>query len=96
MNPPSSTLHLSNLPENYDLKELKQLFETVATPLGITHFNDSSSMALACFDSVDAGIRIITTFHNYNILGRFLKIAFAKYKLNMMNPSLMFETPTKC
>ena len=33
MNPPSSTLHLSNLPENYDLNELKTVFANVAIPL---------------------------------------------------------------
>jgi len=94
MNPPSSTVHLSNLPENYDLNELKKLFGAVSMPLGITHFNDSTSMALACFESIDAGIRIITTFHNYNILGRFLKIAFAKYKLNMVSPQQNTENFT--
>lgn len=85
MNAASPTLHLSNLPENYDLEKIKKIFSSVAHPLAITHFNESSSMALVCFDSIDSAIRIITTFHNYNILGRFLKVAFAKYKLNMVN-----------
>ena len=78
MNPPSSTVHLSNLPENYDLNELKNLFSSVAPPLGITHFNDSTSMALACFDSIDSAIRVIITFHNYNILGRYFISNFKK------------------
>lgn len=89
MNPPSPTLHLSNLPEGYSLENIKNIFGSVAGPLGITHFNESSSMALACFDSIDAAIRIITTFHNYNILGRYLKVAFAKYKLNMIDSTNM-------
>jgi hypothetical protein len=89
MNPPSPTLHLSNLPEGYSLKSIKNILGSVAGPLGITHFNESNSMALACFDSTDAAIRIITTFHNYNILGRYLKVAFAKYRLNMINSTNM-------
>lgn len=67
----------------------------MAIPLGIIYFNESTSMALACFDTVDASIRIITTFHNYNILGRYLKIAFAKYKLNMICPSIISELQSK-
>jgi hypothetical protein len=89
MNPPSPTLHLSNLPEGYSLENIKNILGSVAGPLGITHFNESNSMALACFDSIDAAIRIITTFHNYNILGRYLKVAFAKYRLNMINSKNM-------
>jgi RNA recognition motif-containing protein len=85
MNPPSTTIHISNLPESYDLNEIKKLFGTVSMPLGITRFNESTTMALACLDNIDSAIRVITTFHNYPIMGRYLKIAFAKYKLNMMS-----------
>jgi RNA recognition motif-containing protein len=84
MNPPSTTIHISNLPESYDLNEIKKLFGTVSMPLGITRFNESTTMALACLDNIDSAIRVITTFHNHPIMGRYLKIAFAKYKLNMM------------
>jgi polypyrimidine tract-binding protein 1 len=45
MNPPSTTIHISNLPESYDLNEIKILFGTVSMPLGITRFNESTTMA---------------------------------------------------
>jgi len=35
-------------------------------------------MATVTFDSVDLAVRILMTFHNYNIEGRLLKISFLK------------------
>ena len=86
INPASTTVHLSNLAENCSLSQVKTLFTTIATPRQITYFKDNTSMALACFDSIDSAIRIITTFHNHPISGKFLKVAFAKYNLMVTHP----------
>jgi len=92
INPASTTVHLSNLTENCSLAQVQTLFSTIATPLMITYFKDNASMALACFDSIDSAIRIITTFHNYDINGKFLKVAFAKYNLMVnQNQSNYYE-----
>lgn len=70
VNPPSTTIHLSNLPENYDLNKLHELFLSVARAQNISYFSGSKTMALANFDTVSEASEVLATFHNYNILGR--------------------------
>lgn len=70
VNPPSTTIHLSNLPENYELSKLGDLFRRVAAPQNVSYFSGSNTMALANFDSVAEASQVLVTFHNYNIHGR--------------------------
>ena len=70
LNPPCSTLHLSNLPENIELDSLRELFSPIAEPHKISHFNEFTNMALAGFSSLAGAVAVLTKFHNYNICGR--------------------------
>lgn len=70
VNPPSTTIHLSNLPENYDLFKLADLFSCVAIAQNVSYFSGSNTMALANFDTVADATQVLVTFHNYNIHGR--------------------------
>lgn len=70
MNPPSTTIHLSNLPENYDLSKIVELFEGVARPEQVTYFSGSKTMALANFETIAQATQVLVTFHNHNILSR--------------------------
>ena len=70
VNPPSTTIHLSNLPENYDLNKLQDIFSTVSKAQNISYFSGSKTMALANFDSVSEASQVLAMYHNFNILGR--------------------------
>lgn len=70
MNPPSTTIHLSNLPELYDLSKLRDMFAPIAVPQNISYFSGSKTMALGNFDSVADATQVLVKFHNYNINGR--------------------------
>jgi len=70
VNPPSTTVHLSNLPENYELSKVAELFRPVARPQNVSYFSGSKTMALANFDSVAEASQVLVTFHNHNINGR--------------------------
>lgn len=70
VNPPSTTIHLSNLPENYDLHKLHELFSSISKAQNISYFSGSKTMALANFDSVADASQVLATYHNFNILGR--------------------------
>lgn len=70
VNPPSTTIHLSNLPDSYDLGRINDMFSGVAMAQNISYFSGSKTMALANFDSISQAAEVLLTFHNFNLLGR--------------------------
>lgn len=70
VNPPSTTIHLSNLPDSYDLGRINEMFGSVAFAQNISYFSGSKTMALANFDSISQAAEVLLIFHNFNLLGR--------------------------
>eukprot|EP01017_Pseudomicrothorax_dubius_P020695 TRINITY_DN22487_c0_g1_i1.p1 TRINITY_DN22487_c0_g1~~TRINITY_DN22487_c0_g1_i1.p1 ORF type:complete len:475 (-),score=49.01 TRINITY_DN22487_c0_g1_i1:37-1401(-) len=79
---PSNHLHLSNLPETVNETMLRDLFSkagAVELIRFITSGNDPTRrMAFVTMKDLDDAIRVLVTYHNHFLEGRYLKISFAK------------------
>mmetsp|Transcript_15710 Transcript_15710/g.2607 ORF Transcript_15710/g.2607 Transcript_15710/m.2607 type:complete len:82 (-) Transcript_15710:16-261(-) len=78
MFPPSQVLHLSNLSDNLTESFLRELFQDQAYMTEFRFIGDQRRMALAKFHSVEDAIKVLVAYHNKNLNGRYLKIAFSK------------------
>lgn len=85
-NPPSKTIHVTNIAESLDVKELTDLFGQYYKPLRIKCLskktsNSSSKMYLAEFDQVNKCLEILSIFHNKHMSEKSMKISFSHMKL---------------
>lgn len=75
--PPSKVLHLSNLCEDKDEDFYIQLFRDYGM---IRKFTFMKGMALMEMASIEDSVKILSNFHNFNIMGKYLKVSFSKYQ----------------
>ncbi|XP_062872340.1 polypyrimidine tract-binding protein 1a [Trichomycterus rosablanca] len=78
--PPSSTLHLSNIPPAVHEDDLKELFRSSgATVKAFKFFQKDHKMALIQLDSVDEAIESLIEFHNHDLgENHHLRVSFSK------------------
>ncbi|KAG7321521.1 hypothetical protein KOW79_014379 [Hemibagrus wyckioides] len=78
--PPSSTLHLSNIPPSVGEDDLKGLFRSSgATVKAFKFFQKDHKMALIQLGSVEEAIESLIEFHNHNLgENHHLRVSFSK------------------
>ncbi|KAK3531732.1 hypothetical protein QTP70_027283, partial [Hemibagrus guttatus] len=78
--PPSSTLHLSNIPPSVGEDDLKELFSSSgATVKAFKFFQKDHKMALIQLGSVEEAIESLIEFHNHNLgENHHLRVSFSK------------------
>ncbi|XP_060743618.1 polypyrimidine tract-binding protein 1a [Tachysurus vachellii] len=78
--PPSSTLHLSNIPPSVSEDDLKGLFRSSgATVKAFKFFQKDHKMALIQLGSVEEAIESLIEFHNHNLgENHHLRVSFSK------------------
>ncbi|TMS32290.1 hypothetical protein L596_000152 [Steinernema carpocapsae] len=78
--PPSSTLHLSNIPPNITEEFLLQAFEERDFPVkGFKFFPKDHKMALVQLDDVESAINALIEMHNYKLAeNAHLRVSFSK------------------
>lgn len=84
MNPPSETLHISNLaPHIYQADLIWDLFKSHGTILGIRFMKQDSlkNMCFIQFSSVEESFRAIGMLHGYRLLGRTLRLSFTRSRI---------------
>jgi len=72
---PAESLHLSNLPEGTTEEELMDLF--ASTPIQIRFFGNDNKMAFVTFNTVSEGVHALLSYHNHDLRGRNIRIAFS-------------------
>jgi len=80
ISPPSSTLHLSGLPEDVSEDELTNLFsdDSIGESLnGIKIFGKNRQMALVSFDSIEIATHYLIRYHNHSLRRKYIKINFS-------------------
>lgn len=92
--PPSRILHLSNISENVDAQYILQLFEQVSKVEGFQYFKNDKKMALVQLSTINDAVTVLTTFHNFDIYGRFLKISFSKNHFHSESPVITGSAPS--
>uniref|UniRef100_A0A0K8SA59 RRM domain-containing protein n=1 Tax=Lygus hesperus TaxID=30085 RepID=A0A0K8SA59_LYGHE len=78
--PPSSTLHLSNIPPNITEEDLKEAFtEAGFTVTGFKFFPKDKKMALLELPSVDEAVEALIKMHNHQLSDQnHLRVSFSK------------------
>ena len=78
--PPSSTLHLSNIPSSVEEQDLKQAFETEGlNVVAFKFFPKDRKMALVQLASVDDAVIALVKLHNYQLSETsHLRVSFSK------------------
>jgi len=78
--PPSSTLHLSNIPPSVVEDDLKMLFNSTGNLVkGFKFFQKDHKMALIQMGSVDEAIQCLIEFHNHDLgENHHLRVSFSK------------------
>ncbi|XP_048384089.1 polypyrimidine tract-binding protein 3 isoform X1 [Stegostoma tigrinum] len=78
--PPSSTLHLSNIPPSITEDDLKNLFESTGYSVkGFKFFLKDRKMALIQLDSLEEAIQALIDLHNHDLgENHHLRVSFSK------------------
>ncbi|XP_067886760.1 polypyrimidine tract-binding protein 3 isoform X2 [Heterodontus francisci] len=78
--PPSSTLHLSNIPPSITEDDLKNLFESTGCSVkGFKFFLKDRKMALIQLDSLEEAIQALIDLHNHDLgENHHLRVSFSK------------------
>lgn len=78
--PPSSTLHLSNIPSSVEEQDLKQAFEREGlNVVAFKFFPKDRKMALVQLASVDDAVIALVKLHNYQLSETsHLRVSFSK------------------
>lgn len=78
--PPSSTLHLSNIPATISEEEIKHLFESNGfTVKGFKFFPKDRKMALIQLNSIEDAVGALIKMHNYQLSEQnHLRVSFSK------------------
>ncbi|XP_072444194.1 polypyrimidine tract-binding protein 3 isoform X1 [Chiloscyllium punctatum] len=78
--PPSSTLHLSNIPPSITEDDLKNLFESAGYSVkGFKFFLKDRKMALIQLDSLEEAIQALIDLHNHDLgENHHLRVSFSK------------------
>ncbi|RWS16415.1 polypyrimidine tract-binding protein 1-like protein [Dinothrombium tinctorium] len=79
--PPSSTLHLSNIPPSVDEEQIKEAFRSVAgvNVLNFKFFPKDRKMALIQLNSIEDAITALIKMHNYQLSeSNHLRVSFSK------------------
>ncbi|CAM9258270.1 unnamed protein product, partial [Lampetra fluviatilis] len=77
--PPSSTLHISNIPSNVTETDLKTLFSSTGSSVAAFKFFADRKMALIQMSSVEEALEALTEIHNFSLGDeRLLKVSFSK------------------
>ncbi|XP_049322960.1 polypyrimidine tract-binding protein 1a isoform X2 [Astyanax mexicanus] len=78
--PPSSTLHLSNIPPSVGEEDLKELFQSSGAMVkGFKFFQKDHKMALIQMGSVEEAIESLIEFHNHDLgENHHLRVSFSK------------------
>ncbi|XP_069779182.1 polypyrimidine tract-binding protein 3 isoform X1 [Narcine bancroftii] len=78
--PPSSTLHLSNIPPSITEEDLKNLFESVGSSVkAFKFFLKDRKMALIQLDSLEEAIQALIDLHNHDLgENHHLRVSFSK------------------
>jgi polypyrimidine tract-binding protein 2 len=78
--PPSSTLHLSNIPPNVSEEEIKNSFTAAAfVPQAFKFFPKDRKMALIQLGSVEEAVAALIKMHNYQLSdSSHLRVSFSK------------------
>jgi len=85
ISPPSSILHLSNLPEDTTEEDLTNLFsddDKTGILNGMKLFGKDRRMALVSFDSISIATHYLIRYHNHPLHGKMMKINFSFKKDN--------------
>jgi len=76
---PSFTLHLSNIPENVEDGDLKELFNEYGTVVAFRFFMKDRKMALVEMSSVEESVEALINLHNYQFGDKQnLRVSFTK------------------
>ncbi|CAL8314497.1 polypyrimidine tract-binding protein 2 [Gadus morhua] len=77
--PPSSTLHLSNIPEGVSEEDLRLLFSNAGGTVKAFKFFQDHKMALLQMSAVEEAIQGLMDLHNYDMgANHHLKVSFSK------------------
>lgn len=80
--PPSSTLHLSNIPPTVDEDTLKEAFTQHGTVANFKFFPKDRKMALLQMGSVEEAIHALIAMHNYQLAeSNHLRVSFSKAQI---------------
>ncbi|XP_063962772.1 polypyrimidine tract-binding protein 1-like isoform X2 [Lytechinus pictus] len=80
--PPSSTLHLSNIPPTVDEETLKEAFTQHGTVANFKFFPKDRKMALLQMGSVEEAIHGLIAMHNYQLAeSNHLRVSFSKAQI---------------
>eukprot|EP00057_Strongylocentrotus_purpuratus_P000410 XP_001176080.1 PREDICTED: polypyrimidine tract-binding protein 1 isoform X11 [Strongylocentrotus purpuratus] len=80
--PPSSTLHLSNIPPTVDEETLKEAFSQHGTVANFKFFPKDRKMALLQMGSVEEAIHALIAMHNYQLAeSNHLRVSFSKAQI---------------
>ncbi|XP_041475315.1 polypyrimidine tract-binding protein 1-like isoform X3 [Lytechinus variegatus] len=80
--PPSSTLHLSNIPPTVDEETLKEAFSQHGTVANFKFFPKDRKMALLQMGSVEEAIHGLIAMHNYQLAeSNHLRVSFSKAQI---------------
>jgi len=77
--PPSSTLHLSNIPSNITDQQIKELFVPYGNVRGFKFFQKDRKMALLQMETTEEAINALIATHNYQLADNMhLRVTFSK------------------
>jgi len=82
--PPSSVLHLSNIPDSVEDSDIQQAFEDEGlTVENFKFFTNNRKMALIQLGTVDEAVMGLVKLHNYQLSdSAHLRVSFTKSKIN--------------
>jgi len=77
---PSKVLHISNLCHDKDESFYANMFKEFGVIHKFMFLKGPEKMALLEMSTVEATVKILMNFHNFNINGKYLKVSFSKYQ----------------
>jgi hnRNP-L/PTB/hephaestus splicing factor len=77
---PSKVLHISNLCHDKDDNFYANMFKEFGHIHKFMFLKGPEKMALLEMSTVEATVKILMNFHNFNINGKYLKVSFSKYQ----------------
>lgn len=77
---PSKVLHISNLCHDKDENFYANMFKEFGLIHKFMFLKGPEKMALLEMSTVEATVKILMNFHNFNINGKYLKVSFSKYQ----------------
>lgn len=83
-NPPSRTIHFTNLPDYFDSQKLIKILKDYHIPSQIQNLSDKSKvskMFLVEFDKLFKSVEILSIFHNKIIGSKSIKVSFSRMNI---------------